>query len=107
MPSSENSEVHEYSPDDDEAAHPDYPSPTDEDLRIMDAMSDSSEAMGKAPLPPFEDELMSDDEYDYNFGPRPRPPEEGQAKSQSSPHTRPSWPAASSDGPPPPRADAD
>eukprot|EP00959_Pyramimonas_sp_CCMP1952_P297760 6229103-Pyramimonas_sp.AAC.1 len=50
---------------------------------------------------------MSDDECDYRFGPRPRPPEAGQTQPQSSPHALPSWPAASSDGTPPPDADAD
>eukprot|EP00959_Pyramimonas_sp_CCMP1952_P223711 4677768-Pyramimonas_sp.AAC.1 len=51
--------------------------------------------MGRGPPPPFEGELMSDDVYDYHFGPRPRPPAAWQVQLPSSPHTLPSWPAAS------------
>ncbi|CAK0807904.1 unnamed protein product [Prorocentrum cordatum] len=56
---------YEYLPDDGTAAHADHPSPTDEDLRTKDASYDNPSLSVKGLPPPFEDDLMSDDECDY------------------------------------------
>ncbi|CAK0856221.1 unnamed protein product [Prorocentrum cordatum] len=85
MPSIPSSDDHEvYSANESDAPMPpDYPSPTDEDLRLLDELNDQEQAFGAGPPPPFDSDFMSDDEFEYLIGEEPKPSEAGQNVSDT------------------------
>eukprot|EP00959_Pyramimonas_sp_CCMP1952_P150946 3158831-Pyramimonas_sp.AAC.1 len=75
----------------------DYPPPTDVDLALMEDMQAEC-VQGLPPPAIYENDMMSDDRFEYIFGSRPRPPAAWRRLALT---------AASSSGPPPPGADSD